>query len=246
MRGPAAFFPIALALGAIILAPQAGAQAQDARRGGSIDIEQCQTISHPGAYKLVKNLTFTGTTGTCLSITANFVTIDLAGFMISKPSGQEPGNPTVAIQAGNDTTGITVRNGSIAGFGFGVALEGSNSLVEGLHVGFPCPCEGGILATGIVRGNTVSIASAPDGSVGITATGIVSGNYAFGNRSTGMQVGQGSTVIGNTVTDTQSLPGLGLVVECPSNVTGNTVVNNSGGNLRLNGTGCNDTNNVAP
>jgi hypothetical protein len=142
MRRPAALFPIALALGAVTVAPWPSAQAQDAREG-PIEIEKCQTISQLGSYKLVKNLTFTGTTGTCLSITANFVTIDLAGFTISKPSGQEPGNPTVAIGAGNDTTGITVRNGSIAGFGFGVALEGSNSIVEGLHVGFPCPCEGG-------------------------------------------------------------------------------------------------------
>jgi hypothetical protein len=97
-----------------------------------------------------------------------------------------------------------------------------------------------------VRGNTVSIASAPSGSVGITATGIVSGNYAFGNRSIGMEVGQGSTVIGNTVTDTGVSPGIGLFVACPSNVTNNTAVNNPGGNLVLNGNGCNNTNNVAP
>jgi hypothetical protein len=115
-----------------------------------------------------------------------------------------------------------------------------------LRVGFPCPCERGIVAKGIVRGNTVSIASAPSGSVGISATGIVTGNYAFGNRSTGMAVGQGSTVIGNTVTDTFGGPGFGLVVECPSNVTDNTVVNNQGGNLILDGNGCNNTNNVAP
>jgi hypothetical protein len=246
VRRPAALFPIALALGATILAPRAGAQAQDRQEEGPIEIEKCQTISQLGSYKLVKNLTFTSLSGTCLTITANFVTIDLAGFTISKPSGQEPGNPTVAIAAGNDTTGITVRNGSISGFGFGVDLEGGNSIVEGLRVGFPCPCEGGIVAKGIVRGNTVSIASAPDGSVGITATGIVSGNYAFANRSTGMEVGQGSTVIGNTVTDTNGFPGIGLLVSCPSNVTNNTAVNNPGGNLMLNGNGCNNTNNVAP
>ena len=61
-----------------------------------------------------------------------------------------------------------------------------------------------------------------------------------------MQVGQGSTVIGNTVTDTNDLPGIGLLVSCPSNVTNNTAVNNPGGNLVLNGNGCNNTNNVAP
>ncbi len=72
----------------------------------------------------------------------------------------------------------------------------------------------------------------------------VTGNYAFGNRSTGMVVGQGSTVIGNTVTDT--FESTGLFVNCPSNVTNNTAVNNQGENLVLNGNGCNNTNNVAP
>jgi hypothetical protein len=57
MRRPAAFFPIALALGAMMVAPVAGA-----REEGPIEIEKCQTISKSGSYKLVNNLTFTGTT----------------------------------------------------------------------------------------------------------------------------------------------------------------------------------------
>ena len=248
MRRPAALFPIVFALGAIILAPRTGAQAQNAEEGPT-EIDQCQTISHPGSYKLVNNLTLTGPTITavCLQITTSFVTIDLAGFTISWPGPhQTPFNPTTAIAAGNDTSGITVRNGSISGFGVGVGLGGNGSIVEGLRVGGPCPCERGIVATGIVRGNTVSIASAPSGSIGIEATGIVSGNYAFNNRTTGISVGQGSTVIGNTVTGTAPGGGFGLVVACPSNVTNNTAVNNSGPNLVLNGNGCNATNNVAP
>jgi hypothetical protein len=88
MRRPAALFPIALALGAIILAPRAGAQEQGWRAEGPIEIEKCQTISKSGSYKLVNNFTFTGTTGTCLSITADFVTIDLGGFTISGPARQ--------------------------------------------------------------------------------------------------------------------------------------------------------------
>jgi hypothetical protein len=248
MRKPTTPFKIVLALAAIILAPCGGARAQDAREGPT-EIDKCQMINQPGSYKLVNNLTFTGpNNGTCLSITENFVTIDLAGFTISSSSGGSLSNFTIAIAAGNDTEGITVRNGSISGFGSGVVFRGSNSIVEGLHVGGPCPCQGdGIVAVGIVRGNTVSVATAPDTlQVGIIATGVVSGNYAFGNRGTGMTVGQGSTVIGNTVTDTGGFPGQGLVVSCPSNVTNNTAVNNPGGNLVLNGQGCNNTNNVAP
>ena len=39
-----AFIPILLALGATILAPRGGAQAQDRREKGPFEIEKCQTI----------------------------------------------------------------------------------------------------------------------------------------------------------------------------------------------------------
>ncbi len=238
MKRSAAFFLIALALGAIILAPGAGAQAQ-----GPTEIEKCQTISHPGSYKLVNNLTFTGTTGTCLTIAASSVNIDLAGFTISGPGG----TGTTAIAAGNDTTGIAVRNGSISGFFVGVALGGNGSIVEGLRVlGFPCPCLLGIGATGVVKGNTVlGIAGFPGQGTGISATGIVTGNYATGSRFAGIEIGQGSTVIGNTATGNRGGPGIGIFVNCPSNVTDNTAVNNTS-NLELFGEGCHNEDNVAP
>jgi hypothetical protein len=244
MRRPAALFPILLILGALVLAPAGGARA-DAPREGPIEIEKCQTIDQPGSYKLVNNLTLTGTAAVCLQITANFVTLDLAGFTISRLNAGFPSG-TTAIAAGDKMTGITVRNGSISGFSVGVGLEGNGSIVEGLRVDGLCPCDVGIAANGIVRGNIVSVASEPDGSIGILASGIVTGNYVFHTRSTGMDVGQGSTVIGNTVTDTGGIPGVGLRVTCPSNVTNNTAVNNMRQNLVLEGTGCNDTNNVAP
>jgi hypothetical protein len=218
------------------LAPVAGAQSQDAREG-PIEIEKCQTISHPGSYKLVNNLTFTGPTGTCLTIAASSVAIDLAGFTISGPGGF-PNFPT-GIAAGNDTRGIAVRNGSISGFSTGVDLGGDGSMVEGLRVfGSGCPCELGIAATGIVRGNTVvGISGLPGGGLGISATGIVTGNYVTGSRLVGISVGQGSTVIGNTALHNELF---GIEVSCPSNVTDNTAEPN----FRLVGTGCNNTNNV--
>ena len=79
MRRPAAVFTIVLALVATMLLPSAGARA-DGREEGPTEIEKCQTIEKPGSYKLVNNLT---ATGDCLVITTDFVTIDLAGFLIS-------------------------------------------------------------------------------------------------------------------------------------------------------------------
>ena len=255
MKRSAAFFPLALALGAIMAAPWASAQAQGTREEGPIEIEKCQTISQPGSYKLVNNLTFKGTTGTCLQVTADFVTIDLAGFTISgllklPSSSMELAAQLAltAIAAGGDRTGIAVRNGSISGFGVGVNLGGDGSIVEGLRVfGGPAFSSLGIAATGIVKGNTVVRIASGDGgpAVGISATGIITGNYAFDNRIAGLEIGQGSTVIGNTASSTFG-EAVGIEVSCPSNVTDNTAVNNPRGNLLLEGNGCNNTNNVAP
>ena len=92
----------------------------------------------------------------------------------------------------------------------------------------------GITARGIVKGNTaVGI------FVGIDTDGLITGNYVSEAQSGIVAAG---TVIGNTVTNSER----GIVVGCPSNVTDNTATDNSIVNLLLNGTGCNNTNNVAP
>jgi len=174
------------------------------------------------------------------------VTIDLAGFTIGGPGGTA-GLEQTAIAAGAHTSGIAVRNGSISGFGVGVNLfEANDSIVEGLRVfGGPGTSSLGIGATGIVKGNTVLGIVSLKGGVGISATGIVTGNSSSFNQVDGIEIGQGSTVIGNTATDNGPL-GHGILVECPSNVTDNTAVNNRLANLVLGGNGCNNTNNVAP
>jgi hypothetical protein len=248
-RRSAAFFPILLAAGAISVAPSTSAQALDLREEGPPEIEKCQTISQSGSYKLVNNLTFTGSSGACLTITASSVTIDLAGFTISGPvSGFTRGT---GILASGDLRGIAVQNGSLSGFGNGIDLRSATgSLVEKLRVfnSGTSANTAGIIASGIVRNNAVF----DNTGIGISATGTVSGNYATGNQ-TGMSIGQlvgtipigGSTVIDNTSTDNRLF---GFFVICPSNVTDNTSVNNLDGNLVLETSrgSCNTTNNVAP
>jgi len=222
-----------LALAAIILAPRGGAQAQDAREEGPFEIEKCRTIEKPGSYKLVNNLTFTGTTGTCLTTTASFVTIDLAGFTITGPGPAfvfPPNGPT-GIAAENDRTGIAVRNGTISGF-----LSRRRSWKrrldrEGIaRFGGHCPCDHGIGATGIVRAIPwLEFSACPGEGTGISATGIVAGNYVTGYGGIGLEIGLGSTVIGNTAV---GAPGnVGIAVSCPCNLTDNTAVNNAQVNL---------------
>jgi hypothetical protein len=245
---PETLFPIVLALAAIILAP--GAKAQHSRQEGPIEIEKCQTISQPGSYKLVNNITFvaTQTNFICLQITAASVTIDLAGFTISQSTSAGGGTGIAAKppSGGDALFGIAVRNGSLSDFTNAVDLSSAEgSIVEGLRIPFFLAV--GISANGIVKGNTVNGGFGPGMGIGIDATGIIAGNYVHA-RTLGISAGQGSTVVGNTVTEIPRDGFAGISVNCPSNVTDNTAVNNTGigGNLVLNGTGCNNTNNVAP
>jgi hypothetical protein len=233
MQRLTALFPIALALGAIVLASAADAKEP-------IPIKACQTISQPGSYELVDNLTAGGGKD-CLVITASFVTIDLAGFSISPSPGTLGGTAILfASQIGGG--GIALRNGSITQFTGGVDLSSARgSIVEGMRiVGPPIGvCCFGISATGIVKGNTLETF----GGAGISATGTVTGNYVSG-AGVGIEIGPGSTVIGNTVADSFRI---GLLVSCPSNVTDNTSVNpGNARNLVLNGEGCHNEDNVAP
>jgi len=241
MKRPAPLFPIALAIGAIILAPRVGAQARDSRQEGPIEIEQCQTLNNPGSYKLVKNLT---ATGDCLVIANPPVTIDLGGFSIT-------GNGTGTGIGGVSNLQTVVRNGTISKFNTGVFVEGT---IEGLQV---ANCAEGLFVGGIVKNNTVQFNTF---GLDVFESSIVTGNLAFANDETGIgvrgaslikgnnvssnkigiNVGVGSTLIENIASNNSQI---GLNVTCPSNVTNNTAVNN-GANIMLNGNGCINTNNV--
>jgi len=257
MRRPAAFLRIALALGAMIIVPRAGAQAQ-----GPTEIGTCQTISQPGSYVLVHNLT---ATSDCLRINSDFVTIDLAGFAIIG-SGTGTAIQFVGPTPQIPRRGLAVRNGTISGFGTGIQfirIGGTDgAIVEGLRIfgtaGGTAGLDGILVRGAVVRGNSVVCGAGPaigirvvNGSVtgnvvegcedGIDVFGgVVSGNSVASGSGTGISIEAG-TAIGNTVVEY----GVGIAAICPSNVTDNTAAGN-GRNLVLNGTGCNNTNNAAP
>jgi hypothetical protein len=245
MKRLAALLAIAVAFGAMFLTSAAGAR--DVQEG-PVEIEQCRTIDKPGSYRLVNNLV--ASTHDCLVITADFVTIDLAGFSITGLAFGPRGLGILALPSSSTAPlrGIAVRNGSLSALG--VDLGSANgSIVEGLRV-FGVPPVG-IIANGIVKGNIVVGAGIGAGAgPAVITTGIVTGNYVTGSRKTGIFIGEGSTVIGNTATNNL---GTGIEVSCPSNVTDNTAVNNGGAvpppnntNLLLHGDGCHSEDNVAP
>jgi hypothetical protein len=74
--------------------------------------------------------------------------------------------------------GLAVRNGSISGFGAGIVHGGDLSIVGGLSVSAAWGALSGIIATGIVKGNTATSIR----GTGISATRVVTGKYASGNE----------------------------------------------------------------
>jgi hypothetical protein len=223
-------------------------------------VDRCQTITvgDRSTFVLVKNLFSSG--GDCLVINSSDVTLDLQGFTING-SGTGQG-----ITSSTSVYNVTVRNGTVRAFAVGVSLGGSGNVVEdvriadntdtGLFVG-----AGSLAKNLIVQGNfrfgailsaagTIkdSIVRANGNSALSTALSAgpgstVMGNTISSNIGTGLLGSTGGTVIGNTVLDTI---GLGISVICPANILQNTATSNTGGNLVLNGIGCNVDNNVAP
>jgi hypothetical protein len=234
-----------LAIVALPFAALAAFQAHAAPRS----IDACTTITKPGSYALSDDIVYGGpSTGTCVSVMVGKVSINLDGHTISNGNPPGFGNQGAAIRSDNDTEHVTVRNGVISGFGNGVALGGAGSIVEDMHVGGPCPCQGfGISADGVIKDNVVSVASELDLNYGgIFGSGVIKGNYVYDTRSFGIVAGADSTVTDNTVTGTSGAPGDGMSVACPSTVAHNTITGSAGKNLVLNGEGCTAKDNTAP
>lgn len=88
------------------------------------------TISQPGSYILVGNITVPDANTTAISVQADYVTIDLNGFSIQGPvvcSGQpttcSPSGSGIGIDA-TSHVGTTVRNGVVRGMGGSGLFDG--------------------------------------------------------------------------------------------------------------------------
>jgi hypothetical protein len=101
----------ALALGILLYTQGASA--------APIRITDCTTIVLSGAYLVANNLPPLGEkTGDCLVVSADFVTIDLGGFVI-RGNGSGAGLRT---REGLQLRSVAVRNGTVTGFDVGILL----------------------------------------------------------------------------------------------------------------------------
>ena len=195
------------------------------------------TISEPGSYRLQSNLVVKEASVTVIEITANDVTIDLAGFSIVGPntcagtpvectvSGGGIGVKAVA-DAGPSPENVRVMNGTVRGMGgHGIRLIGNGTVVERVHAvsnGGP----GIVVGQGTIIDSVAMLNGSGAAVVGLIVRGTVAMNNVFGIFIRPGGVATGNSAIANAAT--------GLSVQCPAVVVGNSTSNN-GTNVQLTG-----------
>jgi hypothetical protein len=193
------------------------------------------TLSEPGLYRLTGNLTVSDPNLDAVQITADGVTLDLNGYSIVGPvsctgSGAQLNcapTPASGVGVRASQRQVTVRRGTIRGFGAGV-LAGALSRVEDMSIshmngtGIAAGATSavarnvvnqtmvGIQSWGLVRDNVVS--GARNVGIGLIAPGIASGNLVTGGGGTGLQLPSGTAAAFNVLTlnDGLAVSGQGL------------------------------------
>ena len=181
-------------------------------------------ISQPGSYYLTGKVGADPGKGGIL-IAASNVTLDLMGFAVLGTPGSFDG---IAVESGTRTN-ITVRNGSVSGWGAdGIDLSPSigsvtGALVEGIHAS-------GNAARGIAAGNSVIVrdcTASQNGNSGISVSrnGVVERCTTINNIGIGINTGSSCTVSNCTSSDNNSH---GLSIGSYSTITCCTSHNNDG------------------
>jgi hypothetical protein len=211
------------------------------------------TISTQGLYCLTGNLATNISSGNAITITANNVTLDLNGW---KVGGQAAGAGTQTAGIYSAAANVTIKNGIVRGFYYGIDLEGRGAVVQdvlidqntqiGIYVNGP----GAIVEHNQVvdTGGTTTATDAfaigiAGGSGGLGAN--ISNNTVSGLSATGNgdewginAIGANSTVRDNVVSDDAKPTGGGTsygILQSGSIALNNTVsnfdigINNNGG-----------------
>ncbi|MFC7155276.1 right-handed parallel beta-helix repeat-containing protein [Halomarina halobia] len=156
----------------------------------STSVDSCTTIDMPGEYVVTEDLS---ADGTCLTITADDVTLDGAGHELS-------GNGTgTGVVVGGEN--VTVRNVTATGFDAGADLDGQNSSV--VESTFSANRVGVTVTTprnATLSNNTV-VGNAGDGVNVLLGSVTLDGNRLADNGGYGLATapGEATTLIDNVV-----------------------------------------------
>jgi hypothetical protein len=162
------------------------------------------TISQPGSYRLMSNLTLADPNVTAIEITADDVTIDLNGFTVSTPmtcSGSlSAWNCSVVGPQGHGILAInhsytTLRNGHVRGFRNGVSLQ-LGAIVEGVSARHFWTSGIKVGSHSLVQDSTVALAA---NGIEVGGGSIVRHNAIGGIGTNGVSSTQGSLVLGNRI-----------------------------------------------
>ena len=174
------------------------------------------TITAQGLYCLTAKLGTNQTSGNAITINANNVTIDLNGWKVDDGSA---GTGTQAFGIYSTANNVTIKNGIVRGFSFGIELDGSGAVIQDMLL------DGNTVA-GIVTFGTGALVEHNQ----IVNTG---GSTVFSNsNAVGMDLaGSDSTASDNTVsalTATGTGGDYGIAIDGSNNVArNNTVFNNN-------------------
>jgi hypothetical protein len=223
--------PVALAADGQILINQAKAMAGGVTPGDAPGFPV--TISQPGSYKLVGNLTVPNENTTAVEITGNDVTLDLNGFAIMGPTvcpysgggacaplGTGVGVLAEAIVNPNRFANGAIQNGTIRGMGSrGILVGGATPGTRIDRIRAVSNGSDGISASIALVTNSLALNNGDDGISGEVVN--VQGSVAQGNRGYGLHLnvasGLGSNLlVGNTLGEVA--PGSG--VQTSGNVCG--------------------------
>ena len=217
---------------------------------GQIDIAYSPyTISKPGAYIVVTNLT-TAQNLNCITIATSDVTIDLNGHTLYG-AGTATGSSVYGIYGSAAQNDITVTNGVVRDFRqSGVYFLGSNvdvshvksiqNRIFGIYM-----ANNGVVKNNIAEGNlsdgirgdtncTITGNSArSNGGNGIRSSfsGVITGNSSYSNSGDGIFVSDGGcVVIGNSA---MSNIGNGIYAYVGNTIKDNTVMFNTGDGIQV-------------
>lgn len=93
-----------------------GAAGSDPGDGSATVLTECTTIDDPGTYRLGGNLT-AGDTDQCIRITADGVTVDGGGYVVSNEGDRTDHGVIV-----HNATNVTVRNVEVSGMSWGITF----------------------------------------------------------------------------------------------------------------------------
>ena len=182
-------------------------------------------ITQPGSYYLSANLGVTKTNG--IQINAEGVTLDLAGFEISRSSGSG-GN---GIEIAGTSHRASIRNGSVKGFSIGIQ---SLSAPSPRSCAFRDLAAANCTTAGIVAGQGAVLESCRahdiSGSVAIVASsGSSLANCSASNNTTffGIFSGSGSSLTNCTASNNVTSGGPVIVVAQGSSATNCSAFNNT-------------------